>query len=473
MVVPVGPSASCSWVGPFDGKRSNTLGLAGISQNGFWCMCRIPRIALGTIQKKVDLQPLLAALLKALERADRIAQLFSSQSCFRSAESFSRWGGMRQRYLDSWLMSPAMCRQSFCLGARGCDLSIVFGQFATELESELPGGSLERLCEWLELPRIVVLDVGESRHCYFPKIPEMTCGVILLGVRSIEDRVYWQTYLESHFGVRLMGTLAATAAELSAWQQEIERDGRNRWVEPFADQMTAGLNWNLFSEIATKVEPLDPADDEWTFLERSSNVNVAIAYDDAFNCYFPDTLDLLEMQGARLHDFSPLRGEGLPDLCDLVLVGCGQPERFAEKLSGNHCMKQALREHVNRGGRLYAEGGGLAYACQSLECEAGQFPMAGLLPAKARWQTGESHPVEIRLDRANWLADIQSSILGYRSTSWSIEPQTGLQYYCDDPQFRFDIVGYRGVLGSRMLLHFASQPRMMQNLLRPVREVEC
>ena len=436
-------------------------------------MYRLPRIALGTIQKKLDLQPLLVALLEALSRADRIAQLFSSQSCFKGVPSFSQGAATRQRHLDSWLMSPATCRQSFCLGARGCDLSLVFGRFATGVESELPGGSLERLCEWLDLPRVLVLDVGESRHCYLPRIPEMTCGVILLGIRSVEERVYWQTYLESHFGVRLIGTLASSATQLSAWQSAADGDGQKRWVEHLADQMTAGMNWNLLSAIATDVEPVEPVERELEFLGRPSNANVAIAYDDAFNCYFPDTLELLEMQGARLHDFSPLKGDSLPDRCDLVLLGCGQPERFAEKLSRNICIKQALHEHVAQGRRVYAEGGGLAYACQSLKCETGLFPMTGLLPAASRWQAGKSHPVEIRLTRPNWLAEIQSSIRGYRNASWTIEPQAGLQHYCDDPQFRFDIVGYRGVIGSRLLLHFASQPSMLQNLLRPVREVEC
>src|SRR5690606_21378146 len=93
-------------------------------------------------------------------------------------------------------------------------------------------------------------------------------------------------------------------------------------------------------------------------------LTVAVAYDEAFRCYFPDTLDLLEHLGATVVDFSPLRDEALPLGTDIVYFGCGHPERYAEALASNHCMMLAIREHVCAGRRIYAEGGGVAYLCQ-------------------------------------------------------------------------------------------------------------
>ena len=73
------------------------------------------------------------------------------------------------------------------------------------------------------------------------------------------------------------------------------------------------------------------------------------------------------MRGAVVVDFSPLRDERLPEGTDIVYLGCGHPEVYAAELSANHCMKLSLRNHIRSGGRIYAEGGGLAYLCQQME----------------------------------------------------------------------------------------------------------
>ncbi len=58
--------------------------------------------------------------------------------------------------------------------------------------------------------------------------------------------------------------------------------------------------------------------------------------DDAFHCYFPDTLDLLELRGATVCDFSPLRDERLPVDTDIVYFGCGRPDLFAGPADGEY-----------------------------------------------------------------------------------------------------------------------------------------
>ncbi len=62
----------------------------------------------------------------------------------------------------------------------------------------------------------------------------------------------------------------------------------------------------------------------------SRPLQVAVACDEAFGGYFPDTLEALEARGARVCDFSPLRDDRLPPGTDVVYVGCGHPELFAE-----------------------------------------------------------------------------------------------------------------------------------------------
>ena len=101
------------------------------------------------------------------------------------------------------------------------------------------------------------------------------------------------------------------------------------------------------------------------------SLQVAIAYDDAFHCYFPDTLDVLELYGATVCDFSPLRDERLPPDTDIVYFGCGRTDLFADRLLENTCLVSALREHFCSGQRIYAECGGLAYLSRHIELPDG------------------------------------------------------------------------------------------------------
>ena len=133
-------------------------------------------------------------------------------------------------------------------------------------------------------------------------------------------------------------------------------------------------------------------------------------------------------------------------------------------------MKQALHQHVRAGGRVYAEGGGLSYVCRVLKCRHGRYEMAGLLPAVVRQCHRDSAPVEFRMARTNWLAPAETIVRGYENPCWQLLANQGLRDYSDG---RLQVVGCRGVIGSRLHLHFASQPSMLRNLLHSGKTVDC
>src|SRR5262249_60414576 len=85
---------------------------------------------------------------------------------------------------------------------------------------------------------------------------------------------------------------------------------------------------------------------------------VGVARDAAFCFYYQDNLDLLAEAGAELVPFSPLSDPELPADLDLVYLGGGYPELYAERLAANVGMAESLRAHHRRGGRGVARGGG-------------------------------------------------------------------------------------------------------------------
>jgi cobyrinic acid a,c-diamide synthase len=151
---------------------------------------------------------------------------------------------------------------------------------------------------------------------------------------------------------------------------------------------------------------------------------VAYAQDEAFGAYFPDTLETLEALGAELVEFSPLRDESLPESVDLVMIGCGFPDRYADALAENLSLIGALRSHVCRGQRIYSEGGGTAYLGRSMILGDRQVPGAGILPFDAELLPNPKPPTPVSrtLVRDGWLGPKGTKVRGYKSGRWRLLP---------------------------------------------------
>jgi cobyrinic acid a,c-diamide synthase len=243
----------------------------------------------------------------------------------------------------------------------------------------------------------------------------------------------------------------------------------------FGDSLARGLHFERLSAIATERPFPAVTADRLSAGTHLAEVSIAVAYDEVFNCYFPDTLDLLELQGANVRTFSPLHDERLPEDTDVVYLGCGHPENAGSRLAANQCMRTSLWEHVFTGGRVYAEGGGLAYLCESIDLGddakggSGMLPMAGLLPAVARLRhdAPPPEPVEVTLAQGNWLGEGWSQLRGYLNRRWELEPTGPLSRYAAEDGHDLDLVGMARAVGSRIHLNFAAQPEFLRAFFAP------
>ena len=106
---------------------------------------------------------------------------------------------------------------------------------------------------------------------------------------------------------------------------------------------------------------------------------IAVARDEAFCFYYPDNLEALEAEGAKLAFFSPLQDE-VPPAADGLYLGGGYPEVYAQRLSENQAMRENIRALVVAGLPTVAECGGFLYLQKTLEDEQGTpWPMVGAL----------------------------------------------------------------------------------------------
>ena len=435
-------------------------------------MPSLPRIAVGTVHPGAESRTILWALIESLRQTGVQVQSFCSRASCPGCEGVAQVSGLLPRHLDSWLMSPQRCREIFTRGARGADLALVEGRFDGAIGAEPVGGRLETLCRWLNLPRIAVVDAAQIDRRGLPERPRRVDGLFLDRVADSRHWARLATDLEALWAVPVLGALERLPRLRSRLEtvppgqrpprricEELGGHFLRYWKPRRLWQLAVGRRFPNGAE--------GPASPDLA----TAKLTVAVAYDEAFGGYFQDTLDQLELLGASLVDFSPLRDEGLPPGVDLVYLGCGQLEPYAAALAENHCMKAAIRSHLAAGRRIYGEGAGAAYLCQHLETLDGQRRrMVGILPAAARRKRPPAPvaPVEVTLSRPNWLGRPASRLRGYRNAHWEIEPSCPLTSLVQEPSNRYDLVGSFRAIGSMLHLDFAARPALVRRFFYPL-----
>ena len=96
--------------------------------------------------------------------------------------------------------------------------------------------------------------------------------------------------------------------------------------------------------------------------------------------------------------------------------------------------------------------------------------MVGILPAAARWKRGPATPtpVEVTLNRPNWLGKPSSRLRGYRNGCGEIEPICPLTGFVQEPSHRYDLVGSFRAIGSMLHLDFAARPALVRRFFYPL-----
>ncbi len=432
---------------------------------------KLPRLGIGTIGYHEEPPWITLALLAALRSENIHAQIFVGRGAYPRYAVARGVCGRCLRYLDSWLMTPQLCREFFLRGMRTADIGIVEGVYS------YPGGDrggLDLLSEWLNLPRFVIVDATCLDRCRELVLPQKVAGIFLDRVES--EKHFWslRTDLELLYGVPVLGGLPRLNELRSQFFQHLEVGCLPRaWWHSLAQQF---CRWWSKQQIMTTAQAY-----AWPFEDTSAATapdwgdgrpsvrQVALAYDEAFNRYFCETLDGLEAVGVKIVDFSPLHDESLPEGTDVVYIGCGALGRFLRDLASNHCMKAALRRHLASGRPVYAEGAGAAYLCQEIRRPEGDaYPMVGVLPAVATWcrAAQEPSPTECFTKESSWLFASEMRLRGYRTHEWELRPIRPRATLAEDSHGT-TLVGCYHAVGSLLYVNFAWHPPLLQRFIRP------
>lgn len=440
-------------------------------------MPNTPRLALATPPHASVPAAATLACLAALATKGLRAQYFRSRARPFGTPAITQATGLPGRHLDSWLMAPDVCRDVFLRGARRSDLTIVEGTLGPldALPEPLPfekPGDLAPLIETLNLPVIAIVPCRTLTDCHFPRLGPAVQGLILDEIANETDFATLKRLVE------VVARRPVLGAVQSLPQARAILDGMAP-DQTFPDSLVAELaaSFLRFADFPAihalaQSRPLELPPEDHLRAPSARRFRVAYAQDEAFGGYYPDTLETLEALGAELVEFSPLRAEALPTEIDLVMIGCGFPDRHLDELAQNASLIASLRSHVCRGHRIYSEGGGTVYLGRTIRTRDHEVPGVGILPIEStlRAQPRGPTPVTRTLERMSWLGPAGTVVRGYRCGRWSLSAAPGLgdcpaRSGALTPQN--DIYFHHHAIGSMIHLHLASFPLAVEAFAEP------
>ncbi len=307
--------------------------------------------------------------------------------------------------LDTWMMPPSRMLDIFCRAAAPTDIAVIEGVMGLYdgQSSTSDVGSTAQVAKLLQAPVVLVIDAGAMARSAAAVVlgfqhldPEVRiAGVIANRVGGAGHARLLQEAIEAATGIPFLGYLPHSPDILVPERHlglvpAAERVVSTQQLAALGQQFGQTCDSEKLLTLARTVPPLEyssqsPSSSKQTTSER---VSIAIAQDEAFNFYYPDTLDLLQLAGAELVPFSPLHDTMLPEHIAGIYIGGGFPEEYAHRLSANGSMHAALARFLQKDMPCYAECGGLMYLCQAIRTASGEeLPMVGAIARQSVMST--------------------------------------------------------------------------------------
>ena len=190
----------------------------------------------------------------------------------------------------------------------------------------------------------------------------------------------------------------------------------------------------------------------------TGNLRIAVARDEAFRFTYTENLAALEALGEVIF-FSPLADERVPD-ADAVYLPGGYPELFLDRLSANGSMRRSLRDYAERGGKIWAECGGMMYLSESIaDAEGRPFPMVGLFGQQATMQGAR---LTLGYRRFEHNGQVWNGHEFHYSQAMSDLPSVVRQYNARGEAVPTKIVRYKNALGSYTHLYWGEHRNFMK-----------
>ena len=360
-----------------------------------------PRILLAGDRSSSGKTTIVAGLLSALRRRGLQVQPFKVAMDYIDP-SYHTWiTGRNCRNLDGYLMQEAAVREVYAHAAAGADVAVIEGVRGLYEGYDGDLGSTAQIAKMLHTPVIFVVDARSITRSaaalvkgYMDFDPQVNIkGVILNKVGSERHAQKARAEIERYAGVEVVGVIRRNDEMHLAMRHlglvpvlegKTRHEGFEERIARIREIVEASLDIDRILELARESAPLpEVAPDLYRESTQGKDVKIGVATDEAFNFYYRDNLELMELAGARVVPFSPVHDAALPDV-DGIYIGGGYPELYSRELSQNSGMLRSLQQAHEKDLPIYAECGGLMYLAREIEWDGERQDMVGLVPGKVR-----------------------------------------------------------------------------------------
>lgn len=393
------------------------------------------------------------------------------------------------RNLDTWLFPKGLLKEVFANAAKGADVAVIEGVMGLfdGIRGMSDEGSTAYVAKLLKCPVILVLDAhGSARSTaavalgfkeFDRRLPLK--GVILNKVSGPSHAEHCARVIESKVGLPVVGAIPRDDSILLTERHlglipAPEAKPREALLDKISELVERNVDVERIVEIARSAGPLGTVKCR-LFRERKRKwrVSIGVAWDDAFNFYYRENLELMALYGAEVKFFSPMRDKSPPDV-DGMYLGGGFPEMLAKELEVNEAMLASVKRAAESEMPIYGECGGLMYLTEAIVDFSGrEHKMVGLFDCKA--------VMSRKLTLRYTLAEVVSgNVLAARG--WLL---TGHEFHYSkiaelprDAKFAYLMRIGEGIdgkhdglleyntLASYTHLHFAQKTRLVENFLR-------
>lgn len=310
----------------------------------------------------------------------------------------SRVAGRGSVNLDLFLQGVEGVKRTFATYSQGCDVAVVEGVMGLFDGYNRDEGSAAHLARLLNLPVVLVVDaraMGYSAAALLQGYRDFNPSVRIAGV--IFNRVSGESHYDflraaaERAGVESLGYLPRRSEAQFAERELGLAPGDAAHFLHTIESIASGVAEHVEVEKLLALTPITQEEVERFPLNdcgergqgkgRRSAVRTAVARDGAFSFLYRENLDALARWG-EVRYFSPVAGDAVPADCDFVYLPGGYPELYLELLTRGAFLR-SLREWVESGGALVAEGGGMMVLSSEVEDAEGKCQaMAGVLPMR-------------------------------------------------------------------------------------------
>lgn len=401
--------------------------------------------------------------------------------------------GRPSRNLDSFMLSHEAVKEIFVRGSQGADISIIEGVMGMYdgKEATSDKGSTAEISILTESPVLLVVNCQSMARSAAAIVKGFQLlnpaarivGVIANKVGSEGHHKIVKAAIEQECGIPVVGYLKR--------EGDVEIPERHLGLVPSVERGELNPLFDRLAEIIAQTVDLDqiwelakaaPVHAEPALFAKKAvpdRVTIAVAKDPAFHFYYPENLELLAAYGAKLHFFSPLAGEGVPEEADGLYIGGGFPEEFAAELSVQTEVLASFREAIRAGLPTLAECGGFMYLTEAIVTTEGKsYPMVGLIPGIVTMQKklAALGYREVRGTRANFLLGTEEQAKGheFHYSTFASSQEEELPY-------AYETKGLRGtkpegfaqdnLVAGYTHLHFGSNPAVVERWITRCLEV--